>query len=706
MILTNEQQAVVDHPGGPLLVRAPAGSGKTTTTLAKIDRLIRDGVPAREILMSTFSRPGAADMRRKALSMGVPAGVAYRTLHSVALNIIRKARDHAVAARSPQLKPPELLVVSSDNRWKLIHILKRELRTAARSLGIPPDAHGRPAGYSVGDVAREISKAKAAIIAPAPWEKADGTVQPGYRQWATTRSRTPLSPGPAKMIAKVYRAYEAALRNPYKYDPDRFEGDRGASYLPFDDMIFHVAKAIEQGAAWVAPWHGIYRWVLVDETQDNSPGQWVLVRHLSAEKNLVAIGDDMQSIYGFRGAEPALMKYFLQDPALQVRLISLTVNFRSKQKILDAANGILAHARNRLDDSLMAPGRQDYLGGLVTVAQHANPGDEADAIVQDLAVAMGFGTSPDELCVLYRTNAQSGPIELACLKRGMPYRIAGSSFFHRPEVRTALSYLILAVDPTDAGAWRRAYCIPLRGLGRRFLASYPTLTSAQQDLHNGALRSSYTRGMRELDQHIDAIRRKLAEVDHPGDALHYIVEEIGIREHYRADDAGADDITEVDEACAALEDCARNVGDVARLVSFARDQAGIRTEDSNGEAVGVRPLVTLSTVHKAKGLEWQQVWVAGVTKTHFPHEQAPEDEERRLGYVAFTRPKDELHISYTSITIHGRPGGPSRLIAETGVNGEGLLDVAIQDAEETGQLKLSGLDPSDPGASDLYDGFV
>lgn len=662
--LTTEQQLVVEHANGPLLVRAPAGSGKTTTTLALIRRLIERGVPASSILMSTFSRSGTFDMRRKARELGVPAGVSYRTLHSVAFSMLLQARQHAVSAR--KRPPPEFTIISAENRWKLTIILKQELRRAARELGIAADGQGRYAGISQGDVAREISRAKAHIVAPTSWEKANGEVQPGYVAWAQAREREPLPVGLARLVGKVYLRSQAALDDPHGYDPRRFEA--GSVWLPFDDMIFRVAQAIEMGSAWVQPWLGQYQWVLVDETQDNSPGQWVLVRHLSAARNLVAIGDDMQSIYGFRGAEPALMRHYLEDRTLSVRLVSLQHNFRSKQAIIDTANNILRVAPNRLDDTLMVSGRSDSsVGGRVTVSNYADPYEEADAVVDDAAALMDQGASPAEMAVLYRTNSQAGPLELACLKRGLSYRIAGSSFFRRPEVRTILSYLALAVDPLDQEAWKRAYCAPLRGLGKVFLGTHPTWGSAVAAYHNGSLRAGYRQGVGDLIGQMERVTQALQNgVDA---AILAISEEVGVRSYYRDEDAGEDDITEVDAACSALAECAGALDDLDRLMEFARDQAGLRTEDPDGESAE-RPLLTLSTVHRAKGLEWDRVWVVGVNRGHFPHEMAPEDEERRLGYVAFTRAREELHVSYTDISIHGNDGGPSKLLAESGVISE------------------------------------
>ncbi len=317
------------------------------------------------------------------------------------------------------------------------------------------------------------------------------------------------------------------------------------------------------------------------------------------------------------------------------------------------------------------PGRsfasRDYAErGEVALDHYADPMDEGEAVVGNIEAMLAEGYDANEIVCLYRTNAQAAPLEVALLKRGIRYRIAGCSFFGRAAVRTAMAYLRVALDPTDKDAWTRAYCLPLRGLGRTYLAEYPTAQAALEALHAGRItRRGWRRGTEEIEGHLDAIK---AMLDNPneeglGAALAYISEDVGLRKHYRDEDAGDDDVTETDEMMKALIECGSAIEDPNALVEYAEDMAGSRKADHTGETAE-KALVTLSTVHASKGLEWGTVFVVGFVRDIFPHKKAPYEEERRLAYVAITRAKDAAYISWTDTTVSGTGGGLSPLAAE------------------------------------------
>lgn len=664
ILLTSEQQRVVEHAAGKLLVRAPAGSGKTTTICAHVKRLVEvEGVSPRDVLVTTFSKRGAKDMARKGRALAVPFGVRYQTLHAVAYGILREARKAAVAAR-PDNPPPEYLVIDGGKQFKLRYIVKTELDRLGRSLGLAKDRDGHPAGVRPLDVEAEIGRAKAALVAPDAWTTADGETQPAYFDWATTREREPLSTGPARLIGAVYAVFERAKRDPFAYDAKKFAKHQGEVFLTFDDMLFVVAQAILKGSRWVQDWLGSYSWVFVDEVQDNSWPQWVLCLHLSAGTgNLVAIGDDQQSIYAFRGAAPALMRAFLTKHA--ARCEELTLNFRSRPAILDAANGLLAHAEDRITDGMMIPGRSFNGGGngSVTLRHYHDPKDEALHVAEQIHMDLEDGRDANEMVVLYRTNAQSAPVEVELMKRGIRYRVAGHSFFERAAVKTAMGYLRLALDRGDVDAWQRVYCLPLRGLGRTYLDAYPTADDAFNAINAGSMvRSGWIMGTRDIERHVEAVRLAL-EGDGLGAALTYISEDIGVRKHYRDEDADDADVTETDEMMRALIECGQAVEDAGVLVAYADDMTGNRKSDHAGETTEA-PLVTLSTAHAAKGLEWGTVYLVGFNADVFPHKMALYSEERRLAYVAITRAKDAAHVSWTDITLSGAAGRPSPLVSE------------------------------------------
>lgn len=670
MQLTPEQAQVLEHQEGLLLVQARAGSGKTTTTCLHAKKLVDAGVKPKQILVTTFSKQGANDMREKGESLGLPWGIQFKTLHSEAYRAMREGRSAACQMRDEAHQPKEFLIIDGGKRWKLNHILKRELESKARRFGIAVDAKKRPAGLSVGDVRNFIAAAKASLIAPNPYTVQrhvfyePGDEVPGMETWAKTELG--LEPGPAKLVAAVYEAYEKAKRDPYRYDREKFRSDEGKQYLTFDDMIFHIARGVLLGSSWVEPFRGRYRWVFVDEVQDNSLGQWVIARHLADDRNLVAIGDDMQSIYAFRGAVPELMRRYLDEAG--ATMLTLTKNFRSRAEIIDAANKVLLAAEDGLSDAVMEPGLPDaHHAADIGLRGYTDPHEEADLVVDDIATQIEKGTTPCDIAVLYRTNAQSGPLEIALLKAGIRYRIAGSSFFSRAEVRTAINYLRLALDDTDIGAYERVYALPLRGLGRAFLNAYPTYPALLEAYHAGSLERRFKRGARELVEHIENIQGRLAEGNNGlARALRYIAEDVGVRGHYRDEDAPEDDITTVDESMNALIDCGENLQDVDRLVAYARDMSGTRVEDGEGTE-RTRQMVTLSTVHRSKGLEWPTVYVTGLTRNVFPHMMADPAEEMRLVYVALTRAKTALRVSYTAYRQNEAPGGPSPAIGLIGL---------------------------------------
>jgi len=678
MHLTDEQAEVVAHRGGLLLVQARAGSGKTTTTCIHAKALVEeDGVRPGRILITTFSRQGANDMAAKGVSLNLPWGIKFSTLHGVCLRAMRAAREAACQQRSSGKQPKEFVIIDGGKRWKLNHIIKTALEEEGRRLGVAIDAKKRPAGLSVGDVRGFIATAKASLIAPKSYTAGSpiffrpGDVIPGMAEWSGTHLG--LKPGPARLVARVYARYEKAKRDPYAFDPIKFRGDKGKQFLTFDDMVYHLARGVVLGSAWVEPFRGSYDWVFVDEVQDNSLGQWAVARHLSNDENLVAIGDDMQSIYGFRGAVPKLMRRYLVEAG--AKMLTLRKNFRSRAGILELANRVLAAATDGLSDAVMVPGLADaHLPADIGIRGYTDPTEQGEVIAEQIEGRLLAGEHPSGIAILYRTNAQSGPLELAFLKRGIRYRIAGSSFFNRAEVKTAICYLRLALNPADLQAYERVYCVPLRGIGRVFLDAYPSYPELLDVHHSNQVKRKFARGARNLVTRIDEIKARLADEKHGlADALRYIDEELGVRAHYRDEDAPDDDITTVDESMQALIDCASTLKDVRKLVAYAIDMDGTRVED--GEGTEERPMVTLSTAHRSKGLEWETLYIVGVTSKVFPHAMADPAEELRLFYVALTRAKKTLRVSYTAYRLTGSKGGPSSAVMLAGLLAEAYREV-------------------------------
>jgi superfamily I DNA/RNA helicase len=702
--LTAEQEAVLVFGETPelnpetgatlvdLLCFAVAGAGKTEIVVRKIRRLVESGVIPQRILLTTFSRRGTADMKRRMALLGV-GGAEARTLHALARKLLWDAPE---MTRDPQLPP----------RWVQRQIVTRELRRIARERGLDPNdrENGLPRPSRVNN---EITLAKASLIWPGtnadgqwfgPWAASDGVRYPGYSEWATTRKRQPIDAGLAGIVERIYKAVEDTNRAPEsarKWDnrrgvflsqpmfkdkmltvgvQGRRRGRTLVRFVSFDDMIAMAARCMLTKAPFMERHRGTYCWVFVDECQDNSEGQWVMAKFL-ASQHLCVIGDDMQAIFGFRGARPDLMHAFAKAPGTKVQ--PLSSNFRCGQEVLDVANGILEYSGERLYKGSLVCGRGTR--AKVTSAFEGTPETEAARVIEEIYLAIKEeGVNPDKVSVLYRINAQSGPLEIEAIKRGLPYTVAGMSFFHRPEIEAAIGYLATALDETDEKGWAACANVPSRMLGEVFFNANPSLVKARESLRNGELggpgRGFWREGVEAAIRVVAKVKTLLAdEGEGVASALRYVFEDAGVRKYFREDGADEETETDVDEACAALVACAQNMTDPMKLIGYARSMARVGHEDV-GEREGERtaePRITLSTVHKAKGLEWDRVYVIGMVDGLFPllHPDSPQDEaaieeERRLAYVAMTRARDFLKVTGAKMREDGRLNIPSRFFFE------------------------------------------
>jgi superfamily I DNA/RNA helicase len=674
--LTNEQARLVSHAdkGGPALCVAVAGAGKTTAICATVQRIVDLGTDPQDVLVATFSAHGADDMRARAARLGVHCGVNWRTLHSCGWSIVGEVSN--LGRETPDRRDPVVVDPRSSNGWWVKKLLRDYLRE--RAAQVADDAKAEEVRKAGPTVLSEIALASAHLIWPEAWTAADGTVFQAYRAWATTRDREPAADDIADLTDGFYRLWEEVKLEPEarKYDaptgsdrrrPGALHPRRRVERRPerakvrwfsFDDQIAWPARWILEGKPFASLFKGTFAWVIVDEAQDNNLAQSVLAKHLTRNDNLIFVGDDQQSIYAFRGSKPALLRLFRDERS--IRQIEFTANFRCAQAILDVGNGILGHAEDRLYQGDLRVGRTDEhaLAGTVTATEYATVAAEAAGVLDGIQAAIAQGVSPDDIAVLYRLNSQSGALELECIKRGILYRVAGSLFFNRAEVRTVLAYLATVTDEQDADAWKRVASSVVRGLGAGFVSKYPTLLAARAVAKKAGTYRPWKDALAKLIPVLDEVKAILA-TGSLADAIRHIADEGGVRKHYRDDAAGEDDETDVDVALNSLAECSENIGSVEKLLRFAAASTGKDDEDGGRE-----PRITLSTVHKAKGLEWTYVAAIGWTAGTFPFRRAPLDEERRLGYVCATRARQFLHVSWTTLDAYGNEAGPSRLVRE------------------------------------------
>lgn len=688
MRLTQEQEAIIAHREGPALVLAVAGSAKTTTLILRTQRLFNDRpLASSDVLLTTFSRLGVSDLRKRAGQLGLRSMPEIRTLHSIAWRAI-KAGGHA-----NWKLPPEWWVrkIAKDAYDKAVDKASRRNFGRDSNGNWMDNGPSESGSFSFKDVMQVISVAKANLVCLDAWTDSAGAQHPSFVEWAdSVRIEKPL----ATAAEACYRALEIARRRPMTSGAKpKIKGFMLSDVAcTHDDAILEVAKAIMTGEPWVQPLCGAYKHVIVDEAQDNNLCQWVLVRFLAKTfrstsksgietcwQNIMVVADDQQCIYAFRGSRPDLLFDYMKTEGPSLSYFPLTTNFRSGQAILDVANNLLASARRRLFRGELRCGRPE-IESEVAVYEASDVAIEAMDAADLIQSAIKAGRKASEIAVLYRMNAQAGTIELELIRRAVPYRVAGRGFFMRPEVDAAIKYIALALDESDEEAFETVYRMPFRWIRRDFLAEFPSLQALRGKPRG--LVSARWKGSGRLLRDMDGLIERLRDEGLVA-ALSYVFDAIGVRRHCKLDLDDEDDAVdepsssssnEIDTAIEELLACARVAGDAERFLDYVRDQREkVMVEDHSGENDDDR--VTLSTIHKCKGLEWNEVFVIGVSPGLFPAKGALVEEERRLAYVAFTRAKEKLHVSWA--------GKPSTLVydaklAERETQDSGALDDMIR----------------------------
>ena len=611
--LNDAQRAAVEHATGPLLVLAGAGSGKTRVLTARIAHLIEHrGVRPDRIFAVTFTNKAAGEMRERvaALLGADPRGLWIGTFHSLSARLLR--REAALLGFGPNFT-----IYDADDSEAL---LKRLLEQR----GVGPKAYPPRAMHAI------ISGAKNRMQTP---------------EELAAAAESPL----ARMAADLYRDLGPALQR--------------ANAMDFDDLLLFPLRLFREHPERLDYWQRRFDHVLVDEFQDTNTAQSLLVRALAERhKNLCAVGDDDQAIYGWRGADVRHMLAFERDMP-GTTLVRLEQNYRSTQVILDAANGVIAENHDRLGKTLFTTKKG---GDPVIVLTAADERDEAEWVAREYARLAAESDLPYEaMAVMYRTNSQSRAMEEAFRFRGIPYRLVGAvSFYERREVKDLLAYLRLLANPADDQAFARVVNTPRRGIGDASLAvlaaaathwGRPLLDVARQADAVDGLRPNLREAFRGFASLVDRLRESSLAAD-PATALETIIAVTGYEEYLAEEGvegierienvrelvAGAAEWAEVAEAAPEEEGVSR----IERYLTQAA-LASPTDEDGGPGASGV----TLLTVHMAKGLEWPVVTLAGLEDGLFPlgrtaGEPGGLEEERRLCYVGLTRAREKLYLSW------------------------------------------------------------
>lgn len=624
--LNPEQRAAVEHDGGPLLVFAGAGSGKTRVITCRIARLIHEGVAPYRILAVTFTNKAAREMRERIEGMvgDLAKNIWMGTFHSICSRLLRTEGSKIGI-------DPSFVIYDDSDQLSLVREILKAMQIDDKSV--------QPRG-----ILNEISNAKEKLLTPAQY--AEGVA--GFVE---------------RIAAKVYVEYDARLRK--------------ANALDFDDILLYAVRLLEQREDVREKYQDRFLHVLVDEYQDVNLAQYKLVQFLGGKhRNIVAVGDDDQSIYAWRGADVELILRFGADH--DARVVKLEQNYRSTGNILEAAHEVISKNRSRANKRLWTEARK---GAPLSLLSAGTEQDEAmlvaDSILRDVRTGRRkFG----DFAVLYRTNAQSRVLEEAFLNIRVPHLlIGGQRFYERKEVKDMLAYLRLTLNGNDDISLRRIINTPTRGIGdtamkaveiwaqerslplwhglvsetvlvglqKRTAVSIQAFTKAILEAREIMARGAVTPVLRHLlnaSGYLDALKQEGSQDSMS--RLENLQELVNVTSQYDASAEGEPTLSGFLESVAL-------VADIDNLTD-------------SGDAV------TLMTLHSAKGLEFPVVFLVGMEEGVFPHSRSMTndkelEEERRLCYVGMTRAKEELHLSHAHRrSLYGQPNfaSPSRFLRD------------------------------------------
>ncbi len=638
---------------GPTQINAVAGSGKTRVLVQRIAYMLANGIKPKNILVTTFTKKAAEEMTSR-LTPLIP---------NMALLQMTIGTTHSIG-------------------WK---ILSKEYKDMNHHLA---PAFGRNAGKFLikGKLKVFADKVKKAIIM-------DRTVSFDVKQ----ELRDIPVPALLKMIGSAKNKGQDHLDFISEYSGgsskmeaycefyERYENTKWMDCLvDADDLLFLLWKLLKENRSILEKYRGIYKYILVDEAQDNNSLQYELFHMLAyPENNLFIVGDDDQSMYGFRGARPDQFINF-QQTYKGTTQVALEDNYRSNPHILDTANNLIANNTVRLSKKLKA--NKQFDEECVTFNAYDSEGTEAEHVVEDIAIKINQdGLSPKSIAVLYRTNAQSRMLEDRLIIEGLPYVIHGGiSFYERKEVKDLISYLKLALNPDDDKAFTRVINTPSRYLGKAFLEKVRSFKGSHWEAidDNIVMKPYEKNSTSEFKSLIGRLQDMIQSGSRPVELIDFIMQDCyadHLKEEGEDEDEGSSRFENIETLKFALE----NYEEVRDFLDYIEEMTSQAKHSIDG--------VQLMTIHKSKGLEFQSVYIVGASQGILPHFKAVEhsrndpnslavEEERRLMYVAITRAESECHISSCG-SFNGKPASASMFIPELKLNLDKLVQAKLSEHE-------------------------
>jgi DNA helicase II / ATP-dependent DNA helicase PcrA len=598
--LNEPQREAVMHADGPLLILAGPGSGKTRVVTRRVAYLARTVTKPWHILAITFTNKAAKEMRERIEALGVGRGPTVGTFHALCARLLRQYADRAGL-------PPNFTIMDRDDRRKL---LKEAIVACDLS----------PTNYAPAAVERRISDAKNLMQTPAKFAESVGG------DWL------------GQVYVRIYEAYEAILHQ------------QGG--LDFDDLLMRMALLLERDAELCEELGDLFRYVLVDEYQDTNAAQYRIARMISrSHRNLCVTGDPDQSIYGWRGADIQNILSFERDYR-DARVVRLEQNYRSTKRILTAADALIVQNLQRKQKALWTENAE---GPDIRVWEFDSAEDEALGIAQDIRRILNEGVPPSEVAILYRINALSRSIEEALIREGIPYQIArGVEFYNRKEIKDVLAYLRVLVNHADQVSLLRIINTPPRGIGDTTVQRLKEIaqqrgTSVYDVIVGGDLPASLGRSAGKVTAFAELLRSLVPALERPpAEALGFVMSHSGLRAHYR-DERGVDQSASdnLDELLSAAAQFQQDEPD-ATLVHWLEHAALVSDVDAISGEGGP---ITLMTLHAAKGLEFNAVYIIGCEDGLLPFRRhddwsSDDEEERRLCFVGMTRAKERLTLTH------------------------------------------------------------